>query len=226
MTQVQEFQKAEQEKSPVKLAPWVEFPYQLVSWWEMAQFKCEELHAVIRILDAISEEMARYGSTGDAAFNIGSPIQLPPSMREKQEEALRVVERTMNSIGLKTSGRAVFEYRNFLINWKIQGYGRITSAEAATRIKTIQETIRYEMSTHVFLYVPANRSNYYESYEDTLTHSDDIDEIRFGKEVETNFPQAIEESRPRRGNRLRFSSDARCRARIASARGGAQRSKS
>lgn len=160
----------------------------LISWWDMAQFKCEELLSAIRILDTSYCNMMIHSGPENGAWGVSRILQLSGRERDELEKDLPFVEKTLKSVGLRTSAQAVFDFRDFLHGPRIVGSDRLSSIEAATQIRTIQDTIRREMSTHVFLYVPANRVDYYQSYQESLSHSEDINEVRFGEEVTSNFP--------------------------------------
>jgi len=191
-----------------RLTPGKRDSSRLVDWWTMAQFKGEELHTAIRILDTVHRDMSAYRPKGNADFHIG-PVLLEAGERDKMEQALRFVEKTMRDVGLRTAGQAIRDFRTFLINWRVEGYTRLSPTEAAARIQAIHDTIRNEMTTHIFIYVPANRADFYEAYQDALWHSEDIANVRFGEQVAKNFPSVQDDIRSA-GNCLALGEPTAC----------------
>jgi hypothetical protein len=140
--------------------PWMERPYSLVSWWDMAQFKGEDLQTTIRVLERIAYNCAtrNAGKTKWSVGRIGDPHTLKPRECEEIEKQLAFVERALRSSGLPTASRHAFEIRNQAGNWKIES---VASQTVISKMDELQNSIRREMESHVFLFVAQEREKWY-----------------------------------------------------------------
>jgi hypothetical protein len=124
----------------------------------MREFAGQNLHNAIRVLDRIRCEWGFESSQ----LAIMYP-SLPPELRTGMELELREVESLLKEVSLTTSAEALEEFRTELINWQVSGMEIIRPIDVVNRIEEIHRTICREMKTVSFLYIPTDRTKWYDS---------------------------------------------------------------
>src|SRR2546425_9019932 len=130
----------------------------------MQQLFAQGLHSAICLLESIHCEWQHAVPLGDpgAAALLGQKRALSEEERIVLNQALGTVETHLRFAGLPTSGQAVTEFRSELLGPKPQGGASgILAPEVVLRIDEIQRTIRREMSSVLFLYVPSYEAMWY-----------------------------------------------------------------
>jgi hypothetical protein len=134
-------------------------PLRFFTWCDMQDFAGEQLHGAIRTLDKLLCEWGYEASQ----LVILYPSSVPRDQRTGMELELRDVESILRTIGLPTSGEAIQEFRTELINWALPEHAVIKPSDVVNRIDEIHRTIRREMRTVSFLYVPADRVKWFDA---------------------------------------------------------------
>jgi len=153
----------------------------------MEQFAGEDFHSALRILGRIECDCARPLPTGDPAYSFKRDNELSVEKRNEMEVGLRFTEGVFKRLDLRTSAEAVFEFRTELINWRIEAYSHILNRDAVKRIDEIQRTVRREMRTVLFMYIPSASAEYYDSFGRKKRLERNEEAPLFGNEVETKF---------------------------------------
>lgn len=150
---------------PVCLCPWKENPYRLVSLWDMEVFYGQELHDAITLLQLVNLEWETKLPKGDIgmALLLRQERHLDSEERKGLEQSLSSIEQKLRRSGLPVSGEAVTELRGELLAWQLPGFIEYPAKKAAARIEEIQRTVRREMKTVVFLYLPIEKARWYSS---------------------------------------------------------------
>lgn len=143
--------------------PWVENPFRLVSWWEMEKFSAEQYVTICANLAATAAAQAKQNS-----------LLLPPEHKQALADSLKEVEKLCRDIGLKTAALQILSMANRLE----RGFWKADSHQVSTVFFCLNDAIRAEMSTQLFLRVFPERVDYYDQQE------------IFGPDVNTNFQSA------------------------------------
>jgi hypothetical protein len=141
--------------------PWETHPYQLITWWDMEKFSAAEFY----------DFGSRLGSARQN--NQGSFETIISKEKWKQTEGyktLKKVKERCETIGLRLSALCVKE---FLKSVK----GDLSSKRLLQAIVETENSIRREMSTVHFFYMPNEQSDFYDQYE------------LFGVKVNAKFPK-------------------------------------
>ena len=137
---------------------WRENPYGLVSWWDVEEFSAETLHLRVSTLEKIWAffVQARPGGDAFAAGLLGQRRVVNAGEKQELCKTLHGTESTLRSAGLPTSAEAVNEFAKDVLESTA-----MPAEQVVSRIEEIQRTIRREMRTVVFLYVPAEDARRY-----------------------------------------------------------------
>jgi len=141
--------------------PWISSPYSLISWWDMEQFSAEEFYDIGNYLGRLSE-LFRGGSVKDrlSEINQGGAIQ----------SQIEWILDACVALALKVSIKCAEAF--------LEKAGRddLSTEEAHRLFQELENTIRREMETELFLYVPASQARFYDKKE------------LFGAKVSSRFP--------------------------------------
>jgi hypothetical protein len=75
-----------------------------------------------------------------------------------------------------------------LAEWKVEDFNKITAGQVAARIDEIDRTIRREMKLHLFMYIPGERAEYYQSWGESKRTERKEEIPLFGNAVKEKFP--------------------------------------
>jgi hypothetical protein len=128
-------------------APCRQNPFLLVSWWDMEKFAAEKFVTICSNISIIAA-----GQMKD------SPMLLEAEHRKVLADSLRKIERSCREIGLKTTALQILSVADRLDN----GYWLADSHQISQTLLCLNDAIRAEMSTHLFLRVFPNRAEYFE----------------------------------------------------------------
>jgi hypothetical protein len=151
---------------PTILPPWIVNPYDLVSWWDMEKFAAEKFFRVSNNLGSLAQNYA----------NVSMGMQVPEENRLSLSVQLVELTDLCASIGLKVSALQVMDAANRLVN-----SNQWTAHSLAQMIIGLGVAISSEMSTHLFLRVYVDRTEFYEQTE------------LFGAAVNANFASSKED---------------------------------
>jgi hypothetical protein len=143
----------------------------------MEQFQGESLAIALMILETVKNVYA-----GLVTPTPDDAVQLSPNLggqqREETEQDLRMAQVHLSKCGLPTATATLDELRQFLLAWKTQYFANMSARDMVTRIEEIERTIKREMRSILFMYVPADRAARYNKPE------------LFGPVVAAKFPSA------------------------------------
>lgn len=137
---------------------WYENPNGLVSGRDVERFSGEALHTAICMLEYIWCAFRHAPLEGDAlsARWLGQTRTVTSAERKELEKSLLSAETIFRNSGLASSAGAVAELR------ADQNRNVLSADQVASRIEEIRRNVRREMTTVVFLYVPASRAELYD----------------------------------------------------------------
>jgi hypothetical protein len=152
-------------------APWIERPFQLVSWWEMEKFSAVEFYKV-------GELLARIEAYGAIVKDQKSDEFVEDWRREFIAESVLNIKESCSALVLGVSTKSAAHFSNQLQK-------QITWGNLQALCGELERLIQWEIGERLFLYIPPKRAEKY--------HQPDL----FGAEVRNAFPSAgfdIEES--------------------------------
>ena len=147
------------------LQPWVENPYELVSWWDVEKFSAEKYLA-------ICSNMTDLAYSGKGVHQ-----EFTESGKKEVCKLLRRIAKDCRAVGLKS---ASIQFDELIDNVK---HVPISGRQLSQILLCLGSAIRAEISTHLFMQIFPNRIEYYEQPE------------LFGAEVNAGFPSAIRDIR-------------------------------
>jgi hypothetical protein len=125
----------------------------LLNWWEMYEFEGVHLHRAITKLDAL------LCTSKTLSSSLIKP-RISGEQRQAIEHELNEVEALLRDVGLGTSGEAILEFRNELLNFHLPEYA-IDPENVVSRVEEIHRTIRREMKTMLFVQIPADQTKWF-----------------------------------------------------------------
>jgi hypothetical protein len=145
-------------ESPVALCPWEAFPYQLVSWWDMQKFSAEKFVNIGTLIHRLKEELGIAVVQGDAAFDFSdkSALVMTDELRNKLAGVFDFMIGECTKIDLHVTVGTLEQIKGDLLL-----VNRIPRQYAVGRIAGLEGTLRAEMETSLFLFVPSAKSKYY-----------------------------------------------------------------
>jgi hypothetical protein len=149
--------------------PWENWPYPLVSWWDMEKFSAEPLYAMARMFGQMQMIFAQYRKDADKVKGIPT---LPAVMRQALRKNLRQIRMYCVKLDLKVAIACIDEA---LFDLKSEFF----LPERLDRIYTdLDNSIRRDMQSALFFHVPFNLREFYKP------------KALFGQEVADRFPRA------------------------------------
>lgn len=158
MTTVMMYPSIREEESEGKLAPWCESSFSLVSWWDMEKFSAAAFHDIGTNIGMLTCKLERLPRELDAA-------ELAMAYRP----LLDVIRQCCVQIGLKMSPMCIDDFFTKLEHG-------MTTEEMRSSLAELNNSIRREMQTVFFFYMPWERAKFYRQEE------------LFGAEVNLKFP--------------------------------------
>jgi len=143
----------------------------------MEQFSGDDLATGLLVLETIKCGWAHARPQGDADFAFG-PRRLEREERAETARHLKLADNHISKCGLRTSVEAVREFGGVLLAWESPYLAEIAADNVVARIEEIERTIKREMRSILFMYLPADRALRYNQEEP------------FGGKVATAFPSA------------------------------------
>jgi len=143
----------------VREPPWRENPYGLVTWWDVEAFAAEDLHAVLSALENVRNQLATVAPPGDAPISrlLGQKKTLNDADRQALQGLFVWMERGLRGSGLPASAEALSDLGETIKTSKRE----LLAETIGHDLEELQKTIRREMRTVVFLYVPAEGAKGY-----------------------------------------------------------------
>ena len=170
--------------SGIGLTLWETDPYKLISWWDMEDFSASEFYNLCNLLEQIvsSQEMC-------FKFDKNSrDIMLADVVRDVEDSPvisrLSAMDEICNKIGLRDSSDAI----NEVIGLIRELIGKISISTINARIEEIQRVVEREMKRHLFLHVPVERAEYYQSWGEAKRKERGKEIPLFGNAVKDKFP--------------------------------------
>lgn len=164
---------ANKELPPVRLAPWLEHPFRLISWYDMNKF------------------------SAGLFVNIGSSLQwfstLPEtgkwkeSTRESAKEFANSIAKNLKAIGCDIAAQAAFRFGSEVPD----RFGQRPISDLKPRAGELQSVIFDEMNRHLFFWVPPERARFYEFPEDTSKWDETEKAIHI--QIDTRFKKSATE---------------------------------
>jgi hypothetical protein len=157
------------------LTPWERSPHSLVNWWDMEQFHLENIYTIIHILEQIRRNFAEARGAGD-------PMFAPKDFRLSEQQRLEVAGGipgaigNLSQIGLKATADAL---RELHMELNATRQMQFMKSQLVTRIEDVQRSMRREMASHLFLYIPRDQAERYQKPREGW------------EEVVSRFPSAI-----------------------------------
>jgi hypothetical protein len=159
------------------IPPWEEFPYRLVSLWDMQKFLAPafyELGTLLKRIERLTEHRAEIETAaGSSIFSLLPSIKQriakqTTDTEETQIATLRIAEHCCADIGLTQSLKHIKRLQE-----SIQSLGPVESIAA---LKELHLRIRDELEDRLFMYIPSDRAEFYDKSD------------LFGKDVIAKFP--------------------------------------
>jgi hypothetical protein len=141
------------------LTPWQRRRYCLTSWWDMEQFELGDVHSIIRIFEKIYCTFEHARAPGNPDF---SPQEFPLSEQQRLGIAagLPVSIGHLKRIGLNNSADCLGEFHmevSAIRQWPF------TNKQVVSRIEEFQRTMRREMQSHLFMYIPPDQAELFKN---------------------------------------------------------------
>jgi len=160
------------------VVPWLEHRYELISWWAMAEFEGTALWMATSLLEQVAHVCVTRNFGEKKWGRVFNPHALEPKECSELLQLLEKIEMGLKASGLPVSASAVFDLRTRVSSSDILP---VTSHAVIAGVDEVRNSIRREMSSHVFLYVDHDREKW---------HKDP----RSGwEQAAWRFPNAIEE---------------------------------
>lgn len=140
------------------LTPWERSPYSLISWWDMEQFQLDNVYTVILILERIRHDFAGMRAPGDPDF-APKDFRLSEQQRLSIASGMPVALGHLSHIGMSDTAGALRELHMELSAVRQMHF---LKSQLVTRIEDVQRTMRREMSSHLFLYIPTKQAERYQ----------------------------------------------------------------
>jgi hypothetical protein len=156
------------------LTPWEANPYQLISWWEMERFSADTFYKIAGILNAIKLEFAKKDK------NQNLPSIISENLRAGLIKKMENIQGECRKIALRHSVQKIGEFKEELTNKK----NKITYQYIAVCINEIDHDIKIELKSHLFMYIPFQRAEFYPYI---------ALEPLFGWDVQNKFPNMSED---------------------------------
>jgi hypothetical protein len=160
--------------------PWQVDPYQLISWWDVEQFSAALFCQIAGHLGSLRLKMENkvlreFASpqilqTFNRQLNDASG-NLDIAYRDETRDWIRLVEEECKAIGLEVTASMARELLKRLD-------GSVNLSEQYKAMEAIEATLRHEMNSRTFIYIPSERADYYGR------------DAAFGEDVERRFPSA------------------------------------
>ena len=168
-------------KRPVKkhefdnsVRPWENWPYPLVSWWDMEQFSIAPLYAVATLLSQLKTSCAEYAQEQEKQKGVAF---LPAPLKQVLRKNLREIRLELERLDLKM---AVACIDDALLDLKMN----FITLEQLDRIYgELDNSIRRDMQTTLFFHVDFKRREFYDQ------------QMLFGPKVAHAFPRAFDDIR-------------------------------
>jgi hypothetical protein len=138
--------------------PWVENPYALVSWWEMERFAAAAFHDIGTNIGMLTSKLESLPRDMDAV-----------ELATAYSPLLEVVRQCCSKIGLKMSPLCIDDF------FAKMRHG-MTADQMRQNLAELNNSIRWEMQTCFFFYMPWEQVKFYDQKE------------LFGAEVIARFP--------------------------------------
>lgn len=168
---------------PACLPPWVENPYRLVSLWDiMIDISAERVFWAGFALENLKTDCLMKPGPGAAPFPIAvlyNPIDAPT--RDKTLDWLEYVKKTCFRAGLAVTSETIAEIQSALSTPPEPNQRPLHYQWLMDKIKNVQDLVRKEAKTKVFLYVPPEKMRFWPTMD-----KQDV----FGEEVGGAFPSA------------------------------------
>ncbi|MFZ1980558.1 MAG: hypothetical protein WAU61_04570, partial [Smithella sp.] len=146
------------EKYTCDLTSWQKAPYQLISWWDMIQFSAKNFFRMATLLERL-----RYQSQ-EATKRAPGYFSFDKNQKRILTELLQSIQKECLSLSLPNSFESINEFVDTLLVAKPDGITNIRATQMEDRFDEIRRTIHREMNLHLFMYIPAERAIYCESY--------------------------------------------------------------
>lgn len=149
--------------------PWENWPYPLVSWWDMEKFSAGPLYAVAKMFGQMQIIFAQHPKDANEKKGV---VFLTAGMKQILRKNLRQIRMYCVKLGLKVAVACIDEA---LLDLKTE----LFRPEQLDRIYTdLDNSIRRDMQSSLFFHVPFNLREFYKS------------KALFGEVVADRFPRA------------------------------------
>lgn len=146
-------------ESPIEpravLAPWVENPLRLFSWWEMEEFSARQVYALGKLLERVRAEHLHIRNSDDPATDSASNCRLSETRVEGLREFMAAIKEQTKQLGLEA---ATFFVQDIFTHAHV-----LTNAEVALQIANLDKLVRWEMGDHLFFFVSPDLAKYYDN---------------------------------------------------------------
>jgi len=161
-------------------------PCPLVSLWEiMERFHAEKFYSLCSVLEKLKVGLS-VPSSGDPAFNLNRDPQLSEQKRQAISDQLSNAASDSWQAGLQHTSEVITEFRQHLLAWKVPQFATFKTSQAIARVDEIDRSIRREMRQCLFMRIPADRAEFYESYGIARKAQGPL----FGESVSSAFPSS------------------------------------
>ncbi len=139
--------------------PWHDAPYRLISWLEMQKFSAAALFAIGSVLQQIRHSLRVQG--GDPSYALlGGTAVLSADEDRELDSWFETIKGFAEMIGLRLTQQRIGEIRLEMTQFRLQG-GTASKRRMVQLIAELENLIRLEMESGLFLHVPADRADYY-----------------------------------------------------------------
>lgn len=149
--------------------PWENWPYPLVSWWDMEKFSVGPLYAIAKMFGQMQIMFTQYQKDAEKAKGVAF---LPAGMKQVLRKNLRQIRMYCVKLDLKVGVACIDDA---LLDLKSE----LFLPERLDRIYAdLDNSIRRDMQTALFFHVPFNLREFYKP------------KTLFGQDVRDRFPRA------------------------------------
>ena len=164
--------------SGIGLLPWETDPYKLISWWDMEEFSAAQFYNIAELFDKFVHDLFE-------GYEYRGPHDFEKTIDEEtisnlEKTLLCPIEEECQKIALCYSADAISQFRTDLRS--------MTFSVAKTRVEEIDRSIRREMKLHLFMYIPADRAEYYKPWGESKRKERGKEGPLFGNSVKSKFP--------------------------------------
>ena len=140
--------------SGIGLTPWEADPYKLISWWDMEEFSAAQFYNIANLFEAFmtdlrEEQRSRQNFYDSDGFDEETILRF-------ESRFLFPIEEQCRKIALRHSMETIIQFRNDIHNLSLE--------KIRARIEAADRAIRIDLKLHLFMYLPIERAEYYQSF--------------------------------------------------------------